>query len=347
MRDGDWLLGYSSYDNYPGASLTFGREDSGIYCLSEPDVSFGDMDLADAALPGEDGVRMGRDYQRNATVTFEMGVDGNNGPIDLHWVRPWANGPRVGDWSPIDAVAAAYNKRDQGPYQWGLDGLNMLRQVWRADSIRGKAGRVAWLVHGTAGRTRQLYGRPRKFAVSHSRFSRQGYTPVVCEFVAVDDRFYEQTEKSIELYDHQWIGLPGRPGRVISGGDWLFKSKKTATFSQRGTENTYPYLEIYGPCTNPKVTVGPELWAVQLSMTIAAGDHVTIDARPWVRTATLYQKSTSKSVADKLTRSSPRLSQMFIPPGNWTASLSFSKTSSRVFEGPRIRMAWRDAYSWW
>jgi hypothetical protein len=40
MRDGEWLLGYSPHDNYPGASLTFGRESSGIYCLTEPDVSF-------------------------------------------------------------------------------------------------------------------------------------------------------------------------------------------------------------------------------------------------------------------------------------------------------------------
>jgi hypothetical protein len=347
MRDGEWVLGYSPYDNYPGASLTFGRERSGIYCLSEPDVTFADMDLADAALPGEDGIRMGRDYQRNATVTFELGVDGVGGPIDRHWpMRPWTRGTRVGDWTDIEAVLAAYNKKDQGPHQWGLDGLNMLRQVWRADSTRGKAGRVAWLVHSSGGRTRQMYGRPRKFAVSHSRLSRQGYTPVVCEFVAVDDRFYEQTEKEVELYDHLFLGLPPRPGRV-SGGGWLFQSKKTASFQQRGTLNTYPYIEIHGPCKNPKVTLTPELWAVQLNMTIGVDEHVTIDARPWARTVTHYKGSTSKSVADKLTRSSPRLSQMFIPPGYWTASLAYTKSTVRAFEGPRIRIAYRDAYSWW
>ncbi|MEU6460343.1 hypothetical protein [Streptomyces sp. NPDC046976] len=347
MRDGDWLLGYSSYDNYPGASLTFGREDSGLYCLGEPDVSFGDMDLADAPLPGEDGIRMGRDYQRNATVTFELGVDGNAGPVDLHWpMRPWKSGNPVGGWASTEAVLAAWNKRDQGPYQWGLDGLNMLRQVWRADALRGGAGRAGWLVHGTAGRTRQLYGRPRKFAVSHSRLSRQGYTPVVCEFAAVDDRFYEQEEKDVELYDHRLGVQPPRPGRT-SGAGWTFDSKKSATFQQKGTENTYPYIQFYGPCKNPKLTVGPSLWAVQLSVSIAAGDHVTIDARPWMRTAIHYQGATSKSVADKLTRSSPRLSQMFIPPGYWSASMSFSALGSHVITGPRLRMAWRDAYSWW
>lgn len=348
MRDGEWLLGYSSYNAYPGASLTFGRESSGIYCLSEPDIAFADMDLADASLPGEDGVRMGRDYQRNATVTFELGVDGSRGPIDLHWPRrPWTNGDRVGDWTAVEEVAARIFKKDQGVHLWGLDGLNMLRQVWRADSIRAGAGRVGWLMHTTAGRSRQFYGRPRKFAVSHSRLSRQGYTPVVAAFESVDDRFYDATEKEATVYDHRILGgLPPRPGRG-SSDSWLFQSKKTAAVQQAGTLNTYPYVEIHGPCKNPKLSLS-DLWAVQLSMTIDAGDHVTIDARPWVRTVTHYDGATSKgSVADKLTRASPRLAQMFIPPGYWTMSLSFTKSAAHLPTGPLIRMAWRDAYGWW
>lgn len=344
MRDGEWLLGYSSYDNYPGASLTFGRQSSGIYCLSEPDVSFGDMDLADAALPGEDGIRMGRDYQRQATVQFELGVDGVDGPVDLHWVRPSAGGRRVGDWTATEAAVAAAIKRDQGPHQWGLDGVNLVRQVWRADSLRGKAGRVAWLVHSAGGRTRQLYGRPRKFAVSHSRFTRQGYTPVVAEFTAVDDRFYDQTEKSEEMYDRRHVTTPPRPGRPE--GEYGWASRKTATIRQLGALNTYPYIEIFGPCTNPKVTLGPDLWSVQLSMSIAAGDHVTIDPRPWVRTVTHHKGSSAVSVADKLTRSSLRLAQMFVPPGTWTASMSYTRLGPGLAE-TRVRIAWRDAYAWW
>lgn len=347
MRDGEWVLGYSPYDNYPGASLTFGRENSGIYCLSEPDVTFADMELADAALPGEDGIRMGRDYQRNATVTFELGVDGTRGPIDRHWpLRPWTRGSRVGDWTDFEALLAAVNKKNQGAYQLGLDGLNMLRQVWRADSTRGKAGRVAWLVHSAAGRTRQIYGRPRKFAVSHSRLSRQGYTPVVAEFVAVDDRFYEQTEKEAEMYDHQRNTAPPRPGRPGEATWQVWDSKKTAAVNQRGSVDTYPYIEIHGPCKNPKVTLTPNLWAVQLSMSIASGDHVIIDPRPWVRTVTHYKGSSAISVADKLTRASPLLKQMNLPPGSWTASMSFTRLGPPL-TGPRVRIAWRDAYSWW
>jgi hypothetical protein len=346
MREGEWHLGFSAYDNYPGASLTFGREDSGIYCLSEPDIAFGDIDGSDAAMPGEDGVRMGRDYQRSATVSLELGVDGSRTLIDRHWPRrPWGRGERIGDWTDMEAALANLFKDAKSAHERGLDGVNLLRQVWRADGIRVKAGRVAWLSHTFGGRTRQLYGRPRKIAVAHSRLARQGYTPVVAEFVAVDDRFYDSTEQEAELYDHRAKGdLPSRPGRPLP--DWLYTSKKTVSFKQVGTLNTYPYIEIYGPCKNPKITVS-NLWAVQLATTISAGDRVVIDPRPWMRTVTYYDGATSRgSVADKLTRASPMLKEMFFPPGYWTATLAYTKTSATQ-EGPTVRIAWRDAFSWW
>lgn len=347
MRDGDWYISYSSYDNYPGALLHFGREDAGIYCLSEPDIAFADIDDADTALPGEDGVRMGRDYQRSATATFELGVDGSHTLIDRHWPLRPGPGDQAGNWSEMEAALAFVKKYGQGPAVRGLDGVNLLRQAWRADAIRGKAGRISVLAHKTAGRTRRLYGRPRKFAVSHSRLASQGYTPVVADFVAVDDRFYDETEQQAELYDHKAATLPWRPGR---GAPPIpqYTSKKTVEFQQKGTVSTFPYIDVYGPCKNPKITINKDLWAVQLGMTIAAGDYVRIDPRPWARTVMLYSGSSSKSVADKLTRASPLLRQMFIPPGRWSASLSYtSALPAPTMDGPRILINWRDAFNWW
>jgi hypothetical protein len=349
MRDGEWLLGYSPHDNYPGASLTFGRESSGIYCLTEPDVSFADADVGDATLPGEDGIRLGRDYQRNATVTFELGVDGVDGPVDRHWpMRPWTRGERVGDWTDIEMAMALYKKQDQGPAVWGSDGVDLLRQVWRGDSVRARSGRVGWLIHHSAGRSRQLYGRPRKFAVSHSRLTRQGYTPVVADFVAVDDRFYDQTEKHVELWDYLMHGRPPRPGRRGDLSEfWQHPSNKSATVPQLGKTTTFPYIVIHGPCKNPKVTFTPDLWSVQLSMTIASGDYVTIDPRPWSRQVTHTKGSSTSSVADKLTRHSPRLAEMYLPPGYWSATLSYTRSSDVKWDGPRVEINWRDAFTWW
>ncbi|MFF4276115.1 hypothetical protein [Streptomyces sp. NPDC001536] len=349
MRDGEWYLGYSSYDNLPGGALNFGTMASGIYCLTEPDVAFADPDVGDGAMPGEDGIRLGRDYQRAATVTFELGVDGVDGPVDRHYpMRPWARGARIGDWTDIELVMAYANKRG-GPWDWASEGVDMLRQVWRADAIRMKPGRVSWLLHRTAGRTRRMYGRPRKFAVSHSRLTKQGYTPVVADFVAVDDRFYDEEEKSAEMWDFYTAGRPSRPWRpILNDGETYFTtSKKTATVRQLGRLPTYPVIVIYGPCKNPKVTLAPGLWSVQLAMTIAADDYVTIDPRPWARTVIHTKGSTTASAADKLTRASPRLGAMSIPPGNWTASLSYTRSTSKYLDGPRVELKWRDAFAWW
>ncbi|MER7937946.1 hypothetical protein [Streptomyces sp. NPDC094471] len=348
MNEGEWNLSYSAQDNYPGANLTFGLLASGIYTLSEPDAVFGDMDTADSPMPGEDGIRMGRDYQRNATLTFELGIDGSHGLVDLHWPRrpSGQSSQGIGGWTEQERIQALLRKRDQSAHQRGLDGVGMARQVWRADALRGKAGRVSSLRHTFGGRTRRVFGRPRKFAVPKSSLTRQGYTPAVADFVTVDDRFYDDTQKSEEMYDHRSVALPWRPGQAPQP-QWLFLSKKTTTIKHYGEVATYPYIDIYGPCKDPKVTIA-SLWSVQVSLTIADGAYVRIDPRPWARTVTLVTGSTSKPVADKLTRASGRLSGMFLPPGSWTASMAYTRTvNPNLVAGPRVNIFWRDAFSWW
>jgi hypothetical protein len=347
VRDGDWYLGYFTYDDLPGAALYFGRMEHGIYCLSEPDVRFTDPEVGDAALPGEDGIRLGRDYQRSATVTFELGVDGVKGPVDRHYPkRPWSGGQRIGQWADGDWELVR-TRVPGGPEKWAADGLAMLRQVWRADSIRMKPSRVAWLEHMVAGRRRRLYGRPRKFEVAHSRLLKQGYVPVVAEFTALDDRFYDSYESSVEMWDYWTGGYYPRPGRPWGGGTPPFASSmKRVSLNVEGHVPTYPWIVIHGPCKNPKVTISG-LWSAQLAMTIPAGDTVTIDARPWMRTVLWDKGSSTASVADKLTRSSGRLGAMALPPGYWTATLSYTRSSTKYAEGPRVQIIWREAYGGW
>lgn len=346
MRDGDWYIGYSSHNDMPGAALTFGRPSYGIDCVSEPTITFGDADVGDAALPGEDGIRLGRDYKRTATVTFELAVDGVDGPVDLHW--PWpalGRESRIGDWSWAEEFKARQTKADWGPERWASEGVDMLRAVWDAAAIRDTPSRMAWLLHKTGGRTRRMYGRPRKFDVAHSRFQRQGYVPCVAEFVSVDGRFYDETEKSVSLWDYYKGATPVRPGRdqVDKGPD---PSRKSATVVQAGRLPTQPVIVIHGPCKNPKINFGT-LWSVQLAMTIAEGAYVTIDARSWARTVMRTAGGSSSSVADKLTRASGRLAEIKIPPGRWPVSFSYSRTIIKFGVGPRIEIRWRDAHAWW
>ncbi|MFJ4988733.1 hypothetical protein ACIP9H_33655 [Streptomyces sp. NPDC088732] len=345
MQNGDWNLGYFAFGQYNGAALTFGQVKSGIYCLSEPDTTFADGEYGDAVLPGEDGVRFGRDYQRNGTVTFELGVDTVDAPVDRHFPPAWTKaGVLIGDW-PDDPAILKKLKATGNPWSWNEDGLNMLRQVWRADAVRfGSTSRLGWLSHMVAGHSRRLYGRPRKFSVSHSRLTRQGYTPVVATFDAVDDRFYDDVAKYAEMWDRVPGTVPPRPGRPAPPAA---PSKKSAAVSSAGRTPSWAVITITGPCLNPKVTLG-SWWTVELSTLIADGESVVIDARPWERTALLVKANGSKvSVADKLTRASPRLAELIVPPGNWTATMAHTKLPALPGTGPTVEVSWRDAFTWW
>ena len=46
-----------------------------------------------------------------------------------------------------------------------------------------------------------------------------------------------------------------------------------------GTRATWPVITIYGACVNPKVIIGA--MGVELITTIASGQSITIDTRPW------------------------------------------------------------------
>ncbi|MFG2408742.1 hypothetical protein ACGFR8_31250 [Streptomyces brevispora] len=350
MKDGDWFLGYSGRDDLPGAGLTFGRFRSGIYCLKEPSIAFADPDVGDQPLPGEDGVRLGLDYQRSVTVTMELGIDTVNAPADRTYPRKIIKGRVIGDW-PDEPHILELLKRTGNRASWNADGIAMMRQVWRADSVRAGAGRVAWLRHRKAGRTRFLFGRPRRFAEGGGELSSQGYTPVVADFVAIDDKFLDVTEKTATLWEYPLRYMRPVPGRVISHHPiepWdPGNSRRTASIVQAGQLSTYPIITIHGPCANPKITL-TDRWAVQLALTLKSGEYVTIDARSFARTVVKYLPNGSySSVAHKLTRASPRLAEMTIPPGTWHARLDYTRTTTAQKQGPRVEIIWRDAFAGW
>ncbi|MFJ2225527.1 hypothetical protein ACIOFY_36495 [Streptomyces anulatus] len=350
MANGDLHLQYQSYNSLPGADLTFGRVESGIYCLTKPSITFGDPEIGDRELPGEDGIRMGRDYQRSASVTMELGVD----TVDYPAVRWWpanmlgGTGRLIGSWPKNPLFLELLKNAGGTPESWNIDAVAMLRQVWRADSLRDGAGRIAALTYTRAGRARRLYGRPRNFEIASEKLTAQGYTPVIAKFTAVDDRFYSSAQKEEELWDYYRVGTAPRPGRPGWPPVPEWETKRTATLALSGDLPVHPSITIYGPCTNPKVTI-TGLWSVELALTLKAGEYVIIHAQPWARTVTKYTAAgtSAGSVADKLTRASPRLAKMVLPPGRLQAQLSHSRGGLTPRQGPRVKITWRDGFGSW
>jgi hypothetical protein len=98
-------------------------------------------------------------------------------------------------------------------------------------------------------------------------------------------------------------------------------------------------VTIHGPITNPSVTI-TGLWTLALAATIAAGDVVTIDTRPWARTV-LRNGSATASLAGSLTRTSARLSGASIPPGTYECVLRGTDGTGTA----SASVTWRETYS--
>ncbi|MFB6525257.1 hypothetical protein [Streptomyces sp. NPDC056399] len=308
--EGEWTLSYGGNGIMPGATLTFGSFRSGYYLLDEVDIAYGDIDAGDVPMPRQDGVRFGLDYRPGATLTFEIGVDA----VDRASTRLGRHG----------AV---------------LDCVSLLAQAWDAEAVRSRFATPAVLSTTQGGRSRRFFGRPRKFAPAVSRLTRQGYTPVVASFVSVDGIAYDDVEQVAR------VDLNPAPHRGLAG-PLTTPLTMTGTASSRapgeivlgGNRPTWPVITIRGPISQPVVEVIGR-WKLGLNLALGAGEYVVIDPRPWARTAL---RNGGASVAGAITRGSPLMPQMRLPPGRLDIVLRGGDATGTA----HMTVAWRNAFSY-
>ncbi|WP_431959435.1 hypothetical protein [Actinacidiphila sp. bgisy160] len=324
MRPGQWRLTYSARGHMPGADLTFGTEDTGMLLTQEPDITFGDANNGEQPLPGEDGIRFGRDYVGPMSVTFEAAVS-TWGPNSLNTVTEAA------EWIKVNALHLPTGTLMGRSNQ---NALSKLRSIWRADAVRAGAGTVASLYHETEARTRVAYGRPRRFAPAHSKLFRQGYTPVVADFQCADDRWYDSAPK-VATIQKSWRPFPTGPKPIPPPAIGLARGSVTML----GDMSTWPVITINGPAVNPVVWIGDQV-KFKLLTFVKPGDWVRVDPRPWVRTV---RNAAGTSMGHLLDRSSTRLAEMFVPPGTYSFGADFDFGTGAW--GP-VTCSWQDAYGW-
>ncbi|MFI1201604.1 hypothetical protein ACH4VR_19495 [Streptomyces sp. NPDC020883] len=309
LAEGEWNLAYYSDGLNPGADFTFGSFRSGYYLLEPFEIKYGDSDVGDVPLPREDGVRLGQDYRAGATLTFEVGVD------------------------TVDRASTSAR------HDANLDAVSVMTQAWDAESLRGRFGKPAVLRTRQGGRARCFYGRPRKCEPSSSKLTRQGYTPVIATFASVDGTAYDDVEQNIRVGmapppHHGLIGPLTSP--LTMTGECA--TKVPGEIIVGGTKPAWPIITIFGPVTQPACElVG--YWKVTLDLTLAAGERVAIDTRPWGRTVL---RNGHASVAGLLTRDSPTLKNMRLPIGRRDLVLRGKDPTATAY----MIVAWRDAYTY-
>lgn len=290
-------------------ALVFGTEDTGYLTLSRPVHQGGDVREADGERPQEDGVMFGRDYAGGKSVTYEIGV--------------------LTDAQNLLGV--------DDPHRSNLDALDVIEGWWRDRRLRDKPSAMAVLRSCEAGQTWRCYGRPRGYEESAGKLTASGYTPIVCRFNLIDDRWYsdtvEETEAPLQPSTEGGIVFP-----LVSVGTFLFSSvAETAGHTVAvitGARETWPWVEFQGPSLNPSVTIGDTF--VGLNARLLDGDSITVDPRPWKRTVL---RGDGANFAGSLNPKTPPLRDLLLDPGTYDVQYRATDATG----SSRAIVRWRQA----
>lgn len=262
---------------------------------------FGEITAADATMPGADGTVFGRDTMAGRTLTIEMGVN------------------------QFDAETGRAAWRD-------------ITTRWNRPAVRSTPGAVVPLrmrMPGSA--TVRVYGRPRKADPANANLLNAGRVDLICDFQAADNAFYGDVEQTLTLSLLPALSDGGLSCPIDCPIDFVAgSSARPVGVTNAGDLPTWPVIEFRGPVTNPAVEFAATGLTLTLSTALAYDQTVTIDTRPWVRTAL---RGDGASMAGYL--SGPRLADLALPPGSTVVGfhgIDLTGTSSCV-------VRWRDAFS--
>lgn len=187
-----------------------------------------------------------------------------------------------------------------------LDALDALADAWSPDGLAGSE--VMVVRYKVGGRTRRVYGRPRRFAQSPDNRILGGMIPVTADFKRVDPLFYDDSPESTIL-GVEYVSEGGFVFPVIFPVMTLPGGYKTGSVFVSGRRKTWPIIRIDGPVVNPQIMT--DNWDLNLTLNMNEGHYVEIDTRPWKRTVTLDGTSAIPGALNAKTR----LRDLFLTPG--------------------------------
>jgi hypothetical protein len=290
-----------SYELLSGSdSFVFG-EGTG-FIVEDLEFTPGELRRTRTPEPRGDGDRHGRDTFGGNLLTFKLVVDQSPYPFDV-----------------------------PGP----LLGQDQFSSAWRANSVRSQPGGVSVLRMRRGGRVRRAYGRPGRWKPDPER-DRYGWVGITAEFECRDDLFYSDAERinSVSIvppdaggymFPFTWpwgsVGVSYAPGVITVGGN----------------EPAWMCFLIRGPITRPTIDVVGE-WAATLDLSLAAGEWVSVDSRPWSRAV---RNSGGAYISGSLTPGSPALSELRLKPGRHEVVLRGTDGTGTA----SMSTAWRDSWS--
>lgn len=219
-----------------------------------------------------------------AVSVNEEGFD----PGDIDWLTQDSQNTRRGvrafGRDVLGAGTWAWESHvDQEDVETAVDALEELASAWRPVLLAQEPGAFTALRYRLAGRTRRVFGRPRRWSAPPSNRILNGYVDITHEFDLIDSFIYDDQEQSETI-----LYVSGAEG----GGFVLPATMPITTLPSEGVGSgqitiggrarVYPIIRFNGPWTNPILTTDD--WSLAWTGEIGAGEWVEIDTRPWVLT---------------------------------------------------------------
>lgn len=197
------------------------------------------------------------------------------------------------------------------------------------------AENVAMLRYRVGGRTRCVFGKPRRFSFKPGNALLQGNLPPMASFDLSDAKHYDDIESFVDL-----AILPPITGGFevpfeapllieLAAGD-----QPQGSIDVGGDTTTSMVITFYGPLTNGRVSVGTKFTA-GFDGTLGAGQSITIDGRPWSLSVT------RTGGANVVLSRDTRINRALVGPGQYQATLRGSDETGTA----RCRVRWRNAHS--
>lgn len=221
--------------------------------------------------------------------------------------RPRADGVRFGrEWRSGRTITVELEALDRS--EAVLDELSRLCKFWDAQAIRSSPGSLSTLRWNLGGRSRRVLGRARRFDADPTYY-RKGRVAVTATFDTEGPYYYDDDPAETTV----GMSSPSTGGFTFP---MVFPAYTTGMGERRsgirvsGDVPAPLVLTINGPIAQPIVEV-PGLWSFQLLDEILSDQRAIIDTRPWSMSA--YRGPVN--VAGRISVDSPRLPEMWLPPG--------------------------------
>lgn len=220
-------------------------------------------------------------------------------------------------------IVMGRDARKASPWTWAmfvnqddtesaLDQLSILESAWK--STDWQVGQVACIRYALAGRTRRVFGRPRRWASTMNNLILSGMIPITADFQRVDPLYYGDQFES-DTVDMLITSAGGITYPVVYPLISLPSGSNEGDINVGGARPTYPIIRFTGPIVNPQLITAN--WTLKLNAIIADGQWIEIDTRPWVMSIRNQSGAAVPGVLDPRLR----MRDLVLQPGGQSVTL--------------------------